>query len=87
MSASVTARHRGLLRKLLGTGYWKSESEIICYGLRLVAKEVEDGHERILDPYPPGPLSAAYRKLRKKVIAEDRALAKASAYPSRAEFG
>jgi Arc/MetJ-type ribon-helix-helix transcriptional regulator len=87
MRVSVTARHRNLLRKLLRTGYWNSESEIIHFGVRLVAKELEHSRQRNLDPYPPGLLSAAYRKLGEIESAEDRALANASALPSAEELG
>lgn len=87
MSAAVSTRQKRLLRSLLNTGRWKSEREIIRYGLSLVAKEIECEYQRNLDPYPAGVLSAAYRKLGKKAMAEDRAMAKASAYPSRGELG
>jgi len=87
MCASVPTGQKRLLRSLLKTGRWKSEREVIRYGLHLVAKEIDHGYQRDLDPYPAGLLAAAYRKLGKKAIAGDRAMAKASAYPSRGELG
>jgi Arc/MetJ-type ribon-helix-helix transcriptional regulator len=86
MSASVTSSQKRLVKHLLKIGRWNNESEIIRYGLHLVAKEVERDQERNLDPYPHGLLAKAYRKLGKAALEEDRAMANASAYPSEGEL-
>lgn len=86
MSASVTSSQKRLVKQLLKIGRWNNESEIIRYGLHLVAKEIERDQERNLDPYPPGFLAKAYRKLGKADSEVDRALANASAYPTRGEL-
>ena len=86
MSASVTAPHKRLIKALLKLGRWNNESEIIRYGLHLVAKEVERDRQSSLQPYPPGVLAKAYRKLGRVASEEDRGMARASAYPSRGEL-
>jgi Arc/MetJ-type ribon-helix-helix transcriptional regulator len=86
VSASVTSSQKRLVKQLLKIGRWNNESEIIRYGLHLVAKEVERDERRNLDPYPPGLLAKAYRKLGKAESAEDRAMANASAYPTKGEL-
>lgn len=86
MSASVTSSHKRLIKSLLKIGRWNNESEIIRYGLHLVAKEVERDRQNSLQPYPPGVLAKAYRKLGHVAPEEDRKMAKASAYPSRGEL-
>jgi Arc/MetJ-type ribon-helix-helix transcriptional regulator len=86
MSASVTSSQKRLVKELLKIGRWNNESEIIRYGLHLVAKEVERDQERRLAPYPPGVLAKAYRKLGAAALKEDRAMANASAYPAKGEL-
>jgi Arc/MetJ-type ribon-helix-helix transcriptional regulator len=86
MSASVTSSQKRLVKQLLKIGRWNNESEIIRYGLHLVAKEVERDQERNLDPYPPGLLAKAYRRLDNTALEEDRAMASASAYPGKGEL-
>jgi Arc/MetJ-type ribon-helix-helix transcriptional regulator len=86
VSASVTSSQKRLVRQLLKIGRWNNESEIIRYGLHLVAKEVQRDQERNLDPYPAGLLAKAYRKLGKAALDEDRTMANASAYPSKDEL-
>ena len=78
--------HKRLVKHLLKIGRWNNESEIIRYGLHLVAKEVEHDWEKSLAPYPPGILAKAYRRLGSAAFAEDRKLAAASAYPSPGEL-
>ncbi|HEU0008982.1 MAG TPA: hypothetical protein VFT34_04110 [Verrucomicrobiae bacterium] len=86
MSASVTTSHKRLIKELMKIGRWNNESEIIRYGLHLVAKEVERDRQCSLQPYPPGVLATAYRKLGRVASEEDRRMARASAYPSRGEL-
>lgn len=86
MSASVTTSHKHLIKELMKIGRWNNESEIIRYGLHLVAKEVERDRQGSLQPYPPGVLARAYRKLGRVVSEEDRRMSRASAHPGRGEL-
>jgi Arc/MetJ-type ribon-helix-helix transcriptional regulator len=86
VSASITLKHKRLVKQLLKIGRWNNESEIIRYGLHLVAKEVEHDQQRSLAPYPSGVLANAYRKLGSEALEEDRKMAAASAYPRPGEL-
>ncbi len=50
MARTLTEPQRRLIQELLKVGRWNNESEIVHYGLHLVAKEVETDHERSLEP-------------------------------------
>ena len=63
MAHTLTEPQRRLIQELLKVGRWNNESEIIRYGLHLVAKEVEAEQERSLEPYPSGVLARAYRRV------------------------
>lgn len=86
MNASLTTENKRLLKGLLALGRWGNESEIIRYGLHLVAREVQAEQERSLAPISPGVLARAYKKLGPTDFAEDRAMAQASAYPRPGEL-
>ncbi len=86
MSISLTDGNKKLIKALLRLGRWGNESEIVRYGLHLVAREVERDQHRSLSPIPRGVLTRAYRKLNLSDYAEDRALSKASAYPVKGEL-
>jgi Arc/MetJ-type ribon-helix-helix transcriptional regulator len=86
MNASLTTENKKLLKALLKLGRWGNESEIIRYGLHLVAREVQAEQERSLVPIPPGILARAYKKLNSNDFAEDQAMAQASAYPKSGEL-
>ena len=86
MNASLTTENKRLLKALLQMGRWGNESEIIRYGLHLVAREVQAEQERSLAPIPPGVLARAYKKLSLTDIAEDQAMGRASAYPRPGEL-
>jgi Arc/MetJ-type ribon-helix-helix transcriptional regulator len=45
MAVSLTPQNKRTLKRLLKTGRWNNESEIMRYGLHLVAQEVE--HQRV----------------------------------------
>jgi len=79
MNASLTQQNKKLLRELLNLGRWANESEIVRYGLHLVAKEVEAEQKDSLTPYPPGVLARAYGGMSAAEIKEDEALATRSA--------
>jgi len=79
MNASLTQQNKKLLRELLNLGRWANESEIVRYGLHLVAKEVEAEQKDSLTPYPPGVLARAYGGMSAAEIKEDEAVASRSA--------
>ena len=49
MATTLTTQNKQTLKRLLKTGRWNNESEIMRYGLHLVAKEVEQAEKP--DPY------------------------------------
>ena len=86
MAHTLTEPQKRLIQELLKVGRWNNESEILRYGLHLVAREVEAEQERSLGPYPPGVLARAYRRLTPKERKEERAMARASAGPQKGEL-
>jgi len=86
MSYSVTRSQKRLIQDLLKIGRWNNESEIIRYGVHLVAKEVEAEQTQSLEPYAPGLLAKAYRRLTPRQRNEERALEAASARPQKGEL-
>ena len=81
MNASLTQQNKRLVKDLLRIGRWANESEIVRYGLHLVAREVEREQKESLAPYSPGLLARAYRRMSAAERKEDRALAARSARP------
>jgi Arc/MetJ-type ribon-helix-helix transcriptional regulator len=79
MNASLTQQNKKLLRELLRLGRWANESEIVRYGLHLVAKEVDAEQKDSLAPYAPGVLAQAYARMSAAEIKDDEALATRSA--------
>lgn len=86
MNASLTAENKRLLKALLRLGRWGNESEIVRYGLHLVAREVEAEQRRSLEPIPAGVLARAYHKLSPADHESDLAMSGASAYPAKGEL-
>jgi Arc/MetJ-type ribon-helix-helix transcriptional regulator len=86
MGYTLTTPQKKLMSQLLQVGRWNNESEIIRYGLHLVAKEVQADETRSLDPISKDVLMRSYRKLSKADRAEEKAMEKASAYPSPGEL-
>lgn len=86
MSISLTSSNKKLIKALLRVGRWGNESEIVRYGLHLVAREVEQEQQRGLAPISRGVLARAYRRLSLGELNQDRALSKASAYPGTGEL-
>lgn len=86
VSIALTSSNKRLLKALLRVGRWGNESEIVRYGLHLVAREVEQEQRRRLDPVPRDVLARAYRKLGLEDFERDRTLSRASAYPSQREL-
>lgn len=86
MGYSLTEAQKRLVRELLKVGRWNNESEIIRYGVHLVAREVEAEHMTSLTPYSPGLLAKAYRRLTTREREEEHAMEQASAYPRKGEI-
>jgi Arc/MetJ-type ribon-helix-helix transcriptional regulator len=86
MAHTLTDPQRRLIQELLKVGRWNNESEIVRYGLHLVAKEVETDQERNLEPYPTGLLARAYRRLTPRERKQERAMERASARPQKGEL-
>lgn len=86
MAHTLTEPQRKLIRELLKVGRWNNESEIIRYGLHLVAKEVEDEQARRLEPYPAGVLSRAYRRMTPREKKDQLEMERASAGPQKGEL-
>ncbi len=86
MAHAITNPQRRLIGELLKIGRWNNESEIIRYGLHLVAKEVENDQARSLAPYSAGVLARAYKRLTPRERKEHTALERASAAPEKGEL-
>lgn len=86
MAHSITNPQRRLIRELLKVGRWNNESEIVRYGLHLVAKEVESDQERSLEPYSARVLARAYRRITPREKKEQRVMERASALPQKGEL-
>ncbi len=83
MAATVAMPQKKLLRRLLKSGRWNSESEIVRYGIELVRREIE---REQLSPYSQEILKEAYRKLSKQDKEADEKMGRASALPSADEL-
>jgi Arc/MetJ-type ribon-helix-helix transcriptional regulator len=86
MAHSLTAPQKKLIQELLKIGRWNNESEILRYGLHLVAKEVQEDEAHSLEPYPVGLLARAYRRLTPRERKEEQGLEGASAGPQKGEL-
>ena len=86
MAHTLTEPQRKLIQELLKVGRWNNESEILRYGLHLVAREVENEQARSLEPYPAGVLARAYRQITPHEKKEERAMERASAGPQKGEL-
>jgi Arc/MetJ-type ribon-helix-helix transcriptional regulator len=86
MGHALTGSQKRLVRELLRVGRWNNESEIVRYGLHLVAKEVQADQARSLAPIGANVLARAYKKMSLADRAEEKALTKASAKPQLGEL-
>jgi len=86
MAHTLTDPQKQLIQELLRVGRWNNESEILRYGLHLVAKEVEQEQERSLEPYPRGVLARAYRRLTPSERRAESAMTRACAGPQEGEL-
>lgn len=86
MAYTLTEPQQKLIQRLLKVGRWNNASEILRYGLHLVAKEVEAEQERRLEPYAAGALADAYQRLTPSERESERSMEVASAVPQRGEL-
>jgi Arc/MetJ-type ribon-helix-helix transcriptional regulator len=86
MAHTLTDPQKRLMRELLKVGRWNNESEILRYGLHLVAREVRDEEARSLEPISKDALARAYRKMSRQERADERKMAAASARPQPGEL-
>ena len=86
MAHTLTEPQKRLIQELLKIGRWNNESEILRYGLPLVAREVQEEQARSLEPHPPGLLARAYRRLTPQERKAERAMERASASPQSGEL-
>ncbi len=67
MATTLTEQNKKTLKRLLKTGRWNNESEIMRYGLHLVATEVERQQNPYLQrPENPGTLEEIRAHIRKR---------------------
>ena len=78
MAVSLTLQNRQTLKRLLKTGRWNNESEILRYGLRLVERELTEEQRADLSPVPREQLAKALRQLTTREQAEDVRMTRAS---------
>jgi len=76
--AALTAENKRQIKRLLKTGRWNNESEIMRYGLHLVIEEMDAKQRADLSPMPPGQLAKALKQLTPQERVEERRMAKAS---------
>jgi Arc/MetJ-type ribon-helix-helix transcriptional regulator len=86
MGHALTNPQKRLMRQLLQVGRWNNESEIIRYGLHLVAKEVKADEARSLQPISKDVLMRSYRKLSRADREEERRMERASSRPALGEL-
>ena len=63
MATTLTEQNKKTLKRLLKTGRWNNESEIMRYGLHLVAKEVEWES----NPYVQRPAKRSVEEIREHI--------------------
>jgi Arc/MetJ-type ribon-helix-helix transcriptional regulator len=83
MAATVAMPQKKLLQRLMKSGRWNSESEIVRYGIELVRREIE---AESYAPYPQSLLAEAYSKSSDRDRKEDEAMSAASALPGPGEL-
>jgi len=78
MAAALTSHNKRTLKRLLKTGRWNNESEILRYGLRLVERELAEEQRTDLSPLPQEQLTKALRRLTTRERLEESRMARAS---------
>ena len=76
--AALTNENKRQIKRLLASGRWNNESEILRYGLHLVVEEFES-KTSLPEPLSEKELSAWYRRQPKKEQRLEKKLAKGSA--------
>ena len=85
MAVSLTPQNKHTLKRLLKTGRWNNESEVLRYGLYLVEEEVKAKQREDLSPLPDHVLAEALNTMTAEERAEERRLGRASARPKSAK--
>ena len=75
MSSAVSTPQSKLLQRLLKTGRWNNKSEVVRYGIELVAREIE---RESLSPISDAAVADAYEKMSPEEIEADARLGRAS---------
>ena len=79
MSVALTVQNKRTLKRLLSTGRWGNESEILRYGLHLVEQEVQaKAHDQLPAPIPNKVMARIYREETPEEKAIEAKLSKAS---------
>jgi len=78
MATTLTPQNKQTLKRLLKTGRWNNESEIMRYGLHLVDEEVQSKQRSDLSPMPDEQLAKALSQKTRQERAEEKRMAKAS---------
>lgn len=78
MAVSLTPENKRTILRLLETGRWNNESEIMRYGLHLVNQEVQRAQLEQLAPIPKGALAEAYRRQTADERADEKRMARRS---------
>ena len=78
MATTLTPQNKQTLKRLLKTGRWNNESEIMRYGLHLVDEEVQSKRRSDLSPMPDEQLAKALSQKTRRERAEEKRMAKAS---------
>jgi len=82
--AALTSENKKQIKRLLRTGRWNNQSEILRYGLHLVINEVEARREKEWpEPIPAHVLQEIYENETAAERAEQQAAAEASIRASR----
>ena len=83
MATTLTMQNKQTLKRLLKTGRWNNESEIMRYGLHLVVTEVEAKEHEWPRPVSKQELDKIYSEETEAEKALDKAASKASAASSK----
>src|SRR5438045_472903 len=81
--AALTTENKRQIKRLLKTGRWNNQSEILRYGLHLVLKEVGATQQDWPEPISPKAMDRSYATESAEEKALDKAACKASVANSR----
>ena len=81
MAVALTPQNKQTLKRLLKTGRWNNESEVLRYGLHLVDEEARAKAARELTPYTDAELRKALKAETQADQTEQRRIGRHSARP------